>query len=91
MARRHSILARVSIAVIRHYCQQKLGEERVYFASQLISAITEGNQGKNSGQEPGGRNWSRGHGRVLLLTNLLFITFSACFLVEPKTTNPELA
>ena len=35
-----------------------------------------------TGQDPGGRSWCRGHGRVLL-TSLLSMACSACFLTVP--------
>jgi hypothetical protein len=47
----------VSIAVIRHIEQKQLGEERTYFAYRSTAqSITEESQGKDSSQEPGGRN-----------------------------------
>lgn len=36
------------------------------------------------------RNWSRGHEEVLL-TGLLLVSCSACFLMIPRTTNPKVA
>jgi hypothetical protein len=39
------------------------------------------------GQEPEGRSRSGGHGGVLL-TGLLLMTCSACFLIKPRTTSP---
>jgi hypothetical protein len=45
--------------------------------------------GTQAGQEPGGRSWCRGHGGVLL-TGLLYMACSACFLIEPKTTSPVM-
>lgn len=70
----------VSIAVVKDQGQRQLGEEGVYFSLQLSDPITEGNQGRNSGQEPGHRNWSRGHGGTLV-SNLLLMTSSASFLL----------
>lgn len=41
----------------RYHNQKQFGEERIYFASTSRSQfINEGNQGKNSKQEPGIRN-----------------------------------
>jgi hypothetical protein len=41
-------------------------------------------------QETGGRIWCRGHEGVLF-TGLLLVAPSACFLIEPKTTSPEVS
>jgi hypothetical protein len=43
-----------------------------------------------TGQEPGGRGWCRGHGGELL-TDLFPMACSAFFLIELRTTNPGLA
>lgn len=42
-------------------------------------------QGRGSRQEPGSRNWSRGRVSILL-TSLLLLTYSVCFLIHPRTT-----
>jgi hypothetical protein len=70
--------------------KKQVGEERIYpaYTSTLLLFITKGSQDWNSS-----RSWSRsryrGHGG-LLLTGLLPIACSACFLIEPKTTSPEM-
>jgi hypothetical protein len=46
--------------------------------------------GTHIGLEPGGRSWCRGHGGVLL-TGLLPLACSACFLIEPRTTSLGMA
>lgn len=47
--------------------QKPLGEEKIYFANTFTSlSITEGGQGKNSKQKPGGGSWSRGHEGTVL-------------------------
>ena len=38
---------------------------------------------RRAGQEPGARNWSRGHGETLL-TGLFSMACSACFLIQPR-------
>jgi hypothetical protein len=48
--------------------------------------ITKGSQDWNSSRS-GSRSWCRGH-RGMLLTGLLPLACSACFLIEPKTTSP---
>jgi hypothetical protein len=56
----------------------------------LLIITKEVRTGTHTGQELGGRSWCRGHGRVLL-TGLLPLACSACFLIEPRTTSPGLA
>ena len=46
--------------------------------------------GTQTRQEPEGRSWCRDHGGVLL-TGLLFMACSACFLREPRTTSLGMA
>jgi hypothetical protein len=51
--------------------QKQVEDERVYLAYTFTSLfIAKGNQDRNSGQNPGGQCWCRGHGGVLL-TGLL--------------------
>lgn len=52
-----------------------------------LVSIMKGGQGKNLRQEPGRRNWSRGH-RGSLLAGLLFKACSSCLLIWPRTTRP---
>lgn len=47
-------------------------------------------EGENSGQEPEDRNWSRSL-RGMLLTDLLLVAFSACFLTQLRTACLGLA
>lgn len=51
----------------------------------VYQSITEGNRDRNSRDEPGGKNWVRGHGGVLF-TGLLSTAFLVCFLMQPLTT-----
>jgi hypothetical protein len=51
--------------------------------------ITKGSQDWNSSRS-GSRSWCRGHGGMCL-TGLLPLACSACSLIEPKTTSPEMA
>jgi hypothetical protein len=56
------------------------GEERVYSAyTSTLLFITKGSQEEGND----------GHGRMLL-TGLLPLACSACFLIEPKTTSPGM-
>jgi hypothetical protein len=72
--------------------KKQVEEERVYLAhtSKSLFIIREVRIGIQTGQEPGGRSSCRGHGGVLL-TGLLLMACSACFLIEPRTTNPRVA
>jgi hypothetical protein len=72
--------------------QKQVGEKRVHLAYTSISqSIIEGNQDRNSHgagtwkQKPIQRPWRR------MLTGLLPIAWSACFLIEPRTTSPGMA
>jgi len=67
---------------IKHHDQKKLGKERLYFNYTFLRI------GTQTGQEPGGRSWYRGHGGILL-TGLLLMACSACLLIHSKTTSPE--
>jgi len=70
--------------------KKQVGEERVYSAyTSMLLFITKGSQDWNSSRSAS-RSWCRGHGGMLL-TGLLLLTCSACFLIEPKTTSPGMA
>jgi hypothetical protein len=69
--------------------KKQVGEERVYSAySSTLMFITKERQDWNSSRSEN-RNWCRGHGGMLL-TDLLLLACSACFLIELKTTSPEM-
>jgi hypothetical protein len=53
-----------------------------------IAVHHQGSQDWNSSRS-GSRSWFRGHGGMLL-TGLLPLACSACSLIEPKTTSPEM-
>lgn len=44
----------------------------------------------HTGQESGDRSYYSGH-RAVLLTGLLFMVCSACFLINSRTTNSRMA
>ena len=73
---------RVSIAVMKHHGQKKqVGEERVFMAyTSTALFIIEGSQGSSK----------RSHGGMLL-TGLLPMACSACFLIEPRAISPGMA
>jgi hypothetical protein len=54
------------------------------------SSLKEVRTGTQSGQESRSRSWCRGDGGVLL-TDLLSMACSACFLIESKTISPGVA
>jgi hypothetical protein len=53
-------------------------------------SLKEVRTGTQTGKEPGGRSWYRGHGGVLL-TVLLLLGYSACCFIEPRTTSLGMA
>jgi hypothetical protein len=83
-----SVLVRVSIPAQNITTKKQIGEERVYLAyTSALLFITKGSQDWNSNRS-GSR--CRGHGGMFL-AGLLLLACSACFLVEPRTTSPEMA
>ena len=54
------------------------------------SSLKEWGQAPKTGQEPGSSSQCRDHGSILL-TDLLLMAFSACFLIEPRTTSPGVS
>jgi hypothetical protein len=75
--------------------KKQVGEKRVYsaFTSTLLFIIKESQDGQELTQ---GRNLEAGadaeamEGRMLL-TGLLPLACSACFLIEPRTPSPAMA
>jgi hypothetical protein len=85
-----SVLVRGSIPAQNIMIKKQVGEERVYSAdTSTLLFITRGSQDWNSSRS-GSRSWCRGRGGMLL-TGLLPLACSACFLIEPKTTSPGMA
>ena len=76
----------VTIAVMKYHDQQQARGEKVYLASAFASITKEVRPGAQSMQEPGYRSRSRGHGGGLL-TGLLPVACSACFLIY-RTPEP---
>jgi hypothetical protein len=69
--------------------KKQAGEERIYSAyTSMLLFITKGSQDWNSGRS-GSRSWCRGHGGMFF-TGLPHLACSACSLIEPKTTSPEM-
>jgi hypothetical protein len=69
--------------------KKQIGEERIYSAyTSILLFITKGSQDWDSSRS-GSRSWCRGHGGMFF-TGLLPLACSACSLIEPKTTSPEM-
>lgn len=65
--------------------KKQVGEERVYLTyTSILLFITKGSQDWNSSRS-GSRSWCRGHGGMFFI-GLLLLAYSACSLIEPKTT-----
>ena len=59
-----------------------------FIPSHSSQSIMRGSQDRSSRQEVGGRNWNRGHGRVLL-TGLLSTSCPACCFIDPGWLCPQ--
>jgi hypothetical protein len=69
--------------------KKQVWEERVYSAyTSILLFITKESQDWNSSRSES-RSWCRSHGGVFF-TGLLLLAYSACSLIEPKTTSPEM-
>jgi hypothetical protein len=86
------ILVRICIPAQNSMTNKQVGEERVYSAyTSTLLFITRGSQDRtHAGQELGGRSWCRGH-EGMLLTGLLPLACSACFLKESRDYQPQSA
>jgi hypothetical protein len=87
-----SFLDRVSIPAQTSWPRSKLGKKGFIQLTlpHWCSSPKEVRTGTHTGQELGGRSWGRGHGGMLL-TGLLPLACSICFLIEPKTTRAGMA
>ena len=88
-----TILGGVTTAVLKHHNQNNLGREALSSlrVPSTTPSIIEGSQDRNSKQ---GRNWRQELMQKpweVLLTGLLLLAFSVCFLTEPRTTSPSRA
>jgi hypothetical protein len=83
------VLVRVCIPEQNIMTRRKLGRKGLIQLTlpHRCSSPKEGRTGTHTGQELEGRSWCRGHGGVLL-TGLLPLACSACFLIEPRTISP---
>jgi hypothetical protein len=84
------VLVRTSIAAQTSWPRSKLGRKGfIQLTRPTLLFITKERQDWNSSRS-GSRNWCRGHGGMLL-TGLLPLACSICFLIELKTTSPRMA
>jgi hypothetical protein len=82
------VLVRVCIPA-HHEPRSKLGRKGfIRLTLPTLLFITKGSQDWNSSRA-GSRSWCRGHGGMLL-SGLLPLACSACFLIEPRTTGPAM-
>jgi hypothetical protein len=88
-----SCCLKISVAVMKHpRPKSKLTRKGFIWLTLLDHSPTmeEVRTGTQAGLEPGGRSWCRGHGGALL-TGLLPLSCSVCFLIEPRTTSLGMA
>jgi hypothetical protein len=80
-----SVLVRVSIPAQTVMTKKQVGEERVYLAytSILLFITKEVRTGTQAGQEAGAD--------AEAMEGCSLLACSACSLIEPKTTSPEMA
>jgi hypothetical protein len=82
-------LSKFLLFLNKHHDQDASWGGKGLFSLHFHTAVHhQGSQDWNSSRS-GSRSWCRGHGGMFL-TGLLPLTCSACFLIEPKTTSPEM-
>lgn len=78
--------ALLSLAVIKIFIKRNLGREETMYLVYIVQVtVHEEIEGRNLRHEPGDRNWSKHH-RRLLPTCLFHLTCSTCFLIPRSTT-----
>lgn len=86
-----TVMVRVTIAVIKHHDQKELGEERGYIThssiQHLVSRMTDS---RKSSRAAAWRKEMR-QTQYKYAAYFLLKTFLNCFLLEPMTTNPQIA
>ena len=82
-----NVLVRVSKARTKHHDKRASWRKKGLFGLYLLlKGVRTGTQ---IGQDPEGRSRCRSHGGMLL-TGLLLIAYTACLLIEPRTTVPGM-
>lgn len=75
--------------IVHFFCDKTLTKSNLrkeqFVSASKMQPLIEGIQGRNFRPEPRSRNWSRAHVRTLL-TVLISMAYSACFLGYPRTT-----
>ena len=82
-----SVLVRVSIAVMKHHSQKQVGK-KVWLTILYPQFITEGSQNRNSSRA--GTLEAESDAEAMLLTSLLSMAHTICFLIESRTTCPRV-
>ena len=85
------VLVRVSNPGQNIMTKKQFGEKRVYSAYTYTFHIAVDHQRMQdcNSSWSGNRSWCRGHGGMFF-TGLLPLAYSACSLIESKTTSPEM-
>ena len=85
------VLISVCIPAQNIMTKKQIGKERVYssYTSTLLFITKQVRTATHTGQGMEGRSWYRGHGGMLL-TRLLLLGCSVCFLIESRTTIPGM-
>jgi hypothetical protein len=87
------VLARVSIVATKHQNQKASWRVKGLFSLHFHIAVHQLNKvktGSLAGVEPVAHELTQSH-REVLLTGLVPMTYLACFLVETRTTSPQMA
>jgi hypothetical protein len=76
---------------MKHHNQSNLGRNGFIWLTLLhhCSSQKEVRTGTQAGKKRGDRSWCWDHA-WMLVTGLLIMTCSACFLIEPRTTSPGI-
>ena len=83
-----TVLVRVSIPAKTSWQEASWGGKGLFGLHFHAAVHHQGSQDWNSSRS-GSRSWCRGHGGMFF-TGLLSLACSACFLIKPKTTSPEM-
>ena len=88
---RATVVVRVFIAVAKHHDERASWEERIYSAyTSTWLFITKGSQDRNSNRAGTWRQELMQKPWRVLLTGLLPLPCSACFLIEPRPRSPGM-
>ena len=82
------VLVKVSIPAQTSWPRSTWGGKGLFGLHFHTAVHHQGSQDWNSSRS-GSRSWCRGHGGMFF-TGLLSLACSACFLIKPKTTSPEM-